>query len=180
MIYFLGVILILSPFILSIYTDISTQTFGILLVAGIFISAVGQGLREKKRKKSPKNKTSSRKRKSSNPKSSIHQSNRLNSDEKILASAIEDLSWREFERLVYLYYKNQGAKPELTKAGADGGIDLIYFSKEENSKVAVQIKHFSKNPITPAIIRETENAARKNYKIYISEIFTSTRLPRSL
>lgn len=176
MIQLLGNILIFSAFLLSIYADVTTKTFAILLVVGVVISTVGQASRKKKRKKPAKKKTSHQKKKATNHKDSIHRSNRLGSDTEILASAIDDLSWREFERLAYLYYKSKGATPELTKSGADGGIDLIYFSKEENSKVAVQIKHFSKNQITPAIIRETENAARKNYKIYISEIFTSTRL----
>lgn len=51
--------------------------------------------------------------------------NRLRTDHEILKMSLGEMSWREVERVCFLYYKRKGYKPELTKQGADGGIDLI-------------------------------------------------------
>lgn len=109
-----------------------------------------------------------------NAPSNIKVSSRLLPDKEILSRPIDKLSWREFERLIYLYYEHLGYKPQMTKEGADGGIDLIYTNPKTHEKVAVQIKHHKK-PIGVNVIRETDNAARRNYKIYLTEIVTSGR-----
>ncbi|MFC5613717.1 restriction endonuclease [Metabacillus niabensis] len=47
----------------------------------------------------------------------------------MIKSKLEDLTWREFERLCYLYFKSKGYKASETSDGADGGIDLIIYNK---------------------------------------------------
>ena len=71
-----------------------------------------------------------------------------------------------------MYYKDLGYKPVRTKEGADGGIDLIYTNPDTYEKVAVQIKH-QKDPVSAAVIRATDNAAKRNYGTYLSEIISS-------
>src|SRR5699024_198249 len=51
-------------------------------------------------------------------------SNRLRKDTEILATKLEDMSWREFERLCFLYFQANGYTPRETGEGADGGVDL--------------------------------------------------------
>lgn len=60
-------------------------------------------------------------------------SNLLRSDSEILKLPIEEISWKEFERLCYLYYKAKRYKLELTKEGADGGVDLIIYDPKHKA-----------------------------------------------
>lgn len=72
------------------------------------------------------------------------------------------MSWRELERLCYLYYKAKGYKPQETPNGADGGVDQIYYHPQYRGKVAVQTKHYmnSNNQISVEKIRELNSAKR--------------------
>jgi restriction system protein len=100
--------------------------------------------------------------------------NRLLSDNQILKLDLKEISARELERLCYLYYRAKGYKPEETKNGADGGIDLIYYHPK-HGKTAVQIKHYihSQNQITVEKIRELDSA-KKNYGCVFSEFITTS------
>ncbi|UOE93856.1 restriction endonuclease [Alkalihalobacillus sp. LMS39] len=101
--------------------------------------------------------------------------NRLREDKVIIASKLEDLSWREFERLCYLYYKAKGYKPRETKEAADGGVDLIIYNRHHKAEEAIQIKHYinSGNKITVEKIREL-NSAKRNHKCVLSRFITTS------
>lgn len=101
-----------------------------------------------------------------------NKTNRLLADDQILKTPLHKLSWREFERLCYLYYKAKGYKPRETKEGADGGVDLIIYDSQHKTNVAVQIKHY-KNPITVKEIREL-NSAKRNHDCVLAEFITSS------
>lgn len=105
---------------------------------------------------------------------SITSSNRLSPDDEILKLPLDKMSWKEFERLCFMYYKAKGYKPELTKDGADGGVDLIYYSPYHKGKVAVQIKHRigSGNQIDVKLIRELV-AAKRNHNCILAEFITT-------
>lgn len=102
-------------------------------------------------------------------------SNRLREDQEIIASRLEDLSWREFERLCFLYFKAKGYKPRETGEGADGGVDLIICNRHYKAEEAIQIKHYinSGNPITVEKIREL-NSAKRNHKCLLSRFITTS------
>ncbi|MDT8860300.1 restriction endonuclease [Alkalihalobacillus sp. MEB130] len=106
-------------------------------------------------------------------------SNRLRTDEAIIKSRLEDLSWREFERLCFLYYKAKGYKPRETGEGADGGVDLIIYNRYHKADEAIQIKHYlgSGNQITVKQIREL-NSAKRNHKCTLSRFITSSGYTR--
>ncbi|KIY23813.1 restriction endonuclease [Mesobacillus subterraneus] len=101
--------------------------------------------------------------------------NRLRSDQDIILSRLEDLSWREFERLCFLYYKARGYKPRETGEGADGGVDLIIYNRHHKADEAIQIKHYmnSGNQITVTQIREF-NSAKRNHKCVLSRFITTS------
>lgn len=106
---------------------------------------------------------------------SITSSNRLLPDDEILKLPLNKMSWREFERLCYMYYKAKKYKPEETKSGADGGIDLVYYHPYHKGKVAVQIKHRinSGNQVTVKEVREL-NTAKRNYDCILAEFITTS------
>lgn len=99
--------------------------------------------------------------------------NLLRSEKEILTLPLDELTWREFERLCFMYYKAKGFNVEETKEGADGGVDLIYFHPKYNARVAVQIKHYSDKPITVEQIRNLDSS-KKNHKCPLAEFITTT------
>lgn len=142
--------------------------FGILISVPIIEKLIFVTLPKKKTKKSRNKK----KQKASLPK----QNNRLRSDNEIIKSKLEDLSWREFERLCYLYFKSRGYKAIETSEGADGGIDLVVYNKQQKANEAIQIKHYlaSGNRITVKEIRELNSAKRNHNCLLAMFIATST------
>lgn len=102
-------------------------------------------------------------------------SNCLRTDEEIILSNLDELSWREFERLCFLYFKAKGYKPRETGEGADGGVDLVIYNRHHNAEQAIQIKHYigSGNQITVKEIREL-NSAKRNHKCVLSRFITTS------
>lgn len=128
------------------------------------------GLPVKKKKKSTLN---SYNQKRSSALSS--NSNILRSEKEIMTLPLEEVSWREFEELCFLYYKAKGYKPRRTSEGADGGVDLIIFNRHHNAEIAIQIKHYKKGKqIDVKLIRELDSA-KKNHGCILAEMITSSR-----
>ena len=67
------------------------------------------------------------------------------------ARAINDLSWREFERAVGELFRRQGYVVKSTPEGADGGVDLI-LSKEGDTYL-VQCKHWKASKVNADVVR---------------------------
>lgn len=148
--------------------------FGLLIIVAIVPTLIVSMIPDKQDKK-PTTKTSPKKTDSAPSTSSARiPHNRLLSDSEILKLELKDISATELERLCYLYYKAKGYKPELTKKGADGGIDLTYYHPQ-NGKTAVQVKQYirSKNKISSEKIRELDSA-KKNYGCVFSEFITTS------
>lgn len=100
--------------------------------------------------------------------------NFLHSDEEIYLLPLEKLTWRDFERLCYLYFKAKGYKPRKTSEGADGGVDLIVYNKHHKTDVAIQIKKYAKgNQITVREIRELATA-KKNHNCMLADFITTS------
>jgi restriction system protein len=156
------------PFLDNIYLFIAFTLFCGFLVAKLIFHLLPSS---NNKKMSKTNKTN--KKKTTSPSRIPH--NRILSDAEILQLDLKDISATELERLCYLYYQSKGYKPELTKKGADGGIDLTYY-QPGIGKTAVQIKHYinSNNQITVKEIREL-NSAKRNYDCVFSEFITTSR-----
>ncbi|UOQ47207.1 restriction endonuclease [Gracilibacillus caseinilyticus] len=101
--------------------------------------------------------------------------NILRSKKEILTLPLEKISWREFEEICYLYYKAKGCRPRRTSEGADGGVDLIIYSKKDMAYEAVQIKHYinSGRQIDVRPIRELDSA-KKNEGCPLGRFIAST------
>lgn len=146
--------------------------FGILITVSIIERLIFITLPKKNNKKPPS--------KNKNKAVSAKKNNRLRSDELILKSNLEDLSWREFERICYLYFKFKGYKASETSEGADGGIDLIVYNKHHKANEAIQIKHYydSGKKITVKEIREL-NTAKRNHKCLLAMFITSSSFTKN-
>lgn len=152
--------------------------FVVLILAVIFSGIIGLFLpvKSKKRKNQSKKKQPKESKNLVNyPKKAPH--NRLLPDDEILKLPVEQLSWREFERLCYLYFKDKGYNPRETKEGADGGVDLIIYDHEHKSDVAIQIKHV-KRQITVKDIREL-NSAKRNHNCMLAKFITTSTFTKS-
>jgi restriction system protein len=145
--------------------------FGLILSTPVVERIIYSILPGKKSKKRSTNKRQVKKKGNTNI-----SPNRLREDKDIIASRLEDLSWREFERLCFLYFKARGYKPRKTGEGADGGVDLIIYNRHHKAEEAIQIKHYinSGNPITVERIREL-NSAKRNHKCVLSRFITTSR-----
>jgi len=115
-------------------------------------------------------KTTNKKATNSSPKKGHNQ---LRGKKEILTLPFDQLTWREFEKLCYYYFEAKGQKPEETGEGADGGIDLIIWNKEDNGREAVQIKKYTKQQVDVRIIREL-NTAKKNHKCMLARLITTS------
>ena len=168
--------LVLSIIFLGVgFSPIFTPSINFWLALGsLFIGLVLFPKPTKKKKTTSKKKTSVSQKKMSTPvrTTNIRSSKRKLPFEQTVSLNIDELSWWEFEQLIYKYYEDLGYKPVRTKEGADGGIDLLYTNPNTYEKVAVQIKH-QKEPVGAAIVRATDNAAKRNYGTYLSEIISS-------
>jgi len=67
-------------------------------------------------------------------------------------SAIELMSWREFEMLVSEAFRKQGYKVRETPYGPDGGVDLVL--SKDDKKILVQCKHWKTQKVGVKTVRE--------------------------
>lgn len=142
-----------------------TLMFGMSLLAAIVNQTTRQKKKPRKRTSSPK-KATNPKRTSGSPKS----------DEAILAAPFSDLSGAEFERLLALYFRDQGyTVKEVGVGGSDGGVDLVIMDKR-SEKTAVQAKCYSeKNKVSVQTVRELVGAKR-NHDCILSLLVTTSDL----
>lgn len=166
----------------NFYFIIGLLLFGAIM--GSIASSFVPDMRKKENKnknmytgltKNTKTKSTAKKTNNKDKTISLKNSNILRSEKEIMTLPIEDITWREFEELCYLYYKSKGYKPRRTSEGADGGVDLVIFNRHHNTEIAVQIKHYKKGKqIDVKLIRELDSA-KKNYGCILAEMITSSR-----
>jgi len=77
---------------------------------------------------------------------------------------VDDLSWREFEKLVAQLLESDGFQIELMNGTKDGGVDIIATKLNDISgyyKTLWQAKKFSKNKVTLSTIRELADSVNE-------------------
>lgn len=144
--------------------------FGSVLIAEILGSLWTRKRRNQKKQKSyvanKKNRQSASRR----------TSNVIRADDVILTSRLNDLSGPEFERLLALYFRDQGyTVKEVGVGGRDGGVDLV-ITNRRGEKTAVQAKCYADhNPVRVQIVRELV-AAKRNHDCILSLLVTTSDL----
>ncbi|WP_235550784.1 restriction endonuclease [Paenibacillus sp. Soil787] len=98
------------------------------------------------------------------------------SDDEILNSSFDRLSGAEFERLLALYFRDQGYKVhEVGVGGNDGGVDLVIID-QRGERTAVQAKCYADhNKVGVQIVRELVGAKR-NHGCILSLLITTSDL----
>lgn len=142
-----------------------------IIVFGLVASATQSQAKKRKGRKSKKRKTP--------PKNKLRRTSLIcRSDEAILTSRLDDLSGPEFERLLALYFRDQGyTVKEVGVGGNDGGVDLVIIDKR-GEKTAVQAKCYAEgNNIGVAIVRELVGAKR-NHDCILSLLVTTSDLTK--
>ncbi|WP_017187231.1 restriction endonuclease [Alkalibacillus haloalkaliphilus] len=165
-------IFLIFQFSLSIY-----YIFGLLIGIAVLHSVLTNLFHTKSKSKTKNNKNKTNKKPKTKPKKSNDvPHNRMLNDDEILKLPLERLSWREFERLCFLYFKDKGYKPQETSEGADGGVDLLIYNRHHQTYEAVQIKHYirSGNEITVRELREL-SSAKRNHNCLLARFITSSR-----
>jgi len=144
-----------------------------IIVLGVIAGILQPAKKRKKRKRKP---TANRSTPKSNGNSATRKSNACRPDDVILSLPLNQLGWAEFERLLALYFRDQGyVVREVGVGGKDGGVDLVIIDKR-GEKTAVQAKCYSdRNNVGPSVIREL-NTAKRNHDCILSLLVTASDL----
>lgn len=142
---------------------------------GIIVLTVVAGLLQPtKKKKRRRSKTSRSKTKKPASNSFNRSSPTCRPDEVILTLPLDKMTGAEFERLLALYFKDQGySVKEVGVGGKDGGVDLVITDKR-GEKTAVQAKCYADhNKVNVMKVRELV-AAKRNHDCILSLIVTTS------
>ena len=144
-----------------------------IIVLGVIVGILQPAKKQKKRKRKPAaNKSVSK----SNGNPTQRKSNTCRPDEIILSLPLNQLGWAEFERLLALYFRDNGyVVHEVGVGGKDGGVDLVIIDRR-GEKTAVQAKCYSdRNNVGPSVIREL-STAKRNHDCILSMLVTASDL----
>lgn len=173
----LSVIFVLIVMIMYMLIKFDFLTFIGLIVGSILAANLLGSLWTMKRRAESK----SRKRSSSSKRTTVAQasqrtSNQVRSDAEILTSSFDEMNGFEFERLLALYFRDQGYEVrEVGVGGNDGGVDLVIIDKR-GEKTAVQAKCYSEHNLVPVQIVRELVGAKRNHDCILSLLVTTSDL----
>lgn len=164
---------------LSLYFSIPGLHWGFffgILICSVVVGEIIGGMWTRKRRKQKKQKQKRTYKNTSRATSSRRSSNTVRPDGAILTSRLDDLSGAEFERLLALYFRDQGyIVKEVGVGGNDGGVDLVILDRR-GEKTAVQAKCYSDHrPVQVMTVRELV-AAKRNHDCILSLLITTSDL----
>lgn len=141
----------------------------ILFAIVIFLNIIEASTKRKRtRKRKPTRK----------PTASIarNMSRRVRSDQEILMSSFAQLNGFEFERLLALYFRDQGYQvKEVGVGGSDGGVDLV-ITDRRGEKTAVQAKCYADRHMVPVQVVRELVGAKRNHGCILSLLVTTSDL----
>lgn len=150
----------------------------VIILVIICLGVIAGMLQPQKKRKGRKKRSTNRNVRidKSKPKQSVRTSKTCRPDEVILSSPLNDLSGVEFERLLALYFKDQGyIVHEVGVGGSDGGVDLVIVDKR-GERTAVQAKCYADhNSVSVHTVRELATAKR-NHNCMLTLLVTTSDL----
>lgn len=93
------------------------------------------------------------------------------SDEELIRADIDSLSGSDFERLIEMYYKDQGYQVKRVGGSGDHEVDLILLGKE-GYKIAVQCKRWRRDVGNDPVLRL--KSGKQVYGCYDAWIITTS------
>jgi len=147
-----------------------------IVVGSVLVAEIAGMLWTKKRRNQKKQMKPATTRKKTTPPSSRRSSKSVRSDEIILTSRLDDLSGAEFERLLALYFRDQGyIVKEVGVGGNDGGVDLVIINRR-GEKTAVQAKCYADHNLVQVMTVRELVAAKRNHDCILSLLVTTSDL----
>lgn len=144
----------------------------------VLLGVVSGLMQPKKRKRNAKKRKTATNR--STPRTVNKSFNRASKtcrpDEVILNLSLDALNGVEFERLLALYFRDQGYKVhEVGVGGNDGGVDLVIVDKR-GEKTAVQAKCYADHNMVPVQTVRELVAAKRNHDCILTLLVTTSDL----
>ncbi|WP_309119860.1 restriction endonuclease [Paenibacillus sp.] len=163
---------------LGLYYFFPKMHFGVflgLLIGGVIVGEIAGAAwtRKCRAEKKPRSKSAApRKAASAAKRASIA----VRSDEEILGSGLDRLSGPEFERLLALYFRDQGyTVHEVGVGGNDGGVDLVIVDRR-GEKTAVQAKCYADGNMVPVQTVRELVGAKRNHDCILALLITTSDL----
>ncbi|MCK9857602.1 restriction endonuclease [Paenibacillus sp. ATY16] len=149
----------------------------VFVIVIILLGAVAGLLQPKRKRKSRKRpKSTSNKRKKSTNDTFRRNSKTCRTDEVILTQSLDELNGVEFERLLALYFRDQGfVVHEVGVGGNDGGVDLVIVDKR-GERTAVQAKCYADHNFVPVQTVRELVAAKRNHNCMLTLLVTTSDL----
>lgn len=147
-------------------------------IAVVMLGVIAGLLQPKKKRKSTKKRTARVITKKGNApaKAFSRSSKTCRPDEVILTTSLDGLNGVEFERLLALYFRDQGYKVyEVGVGGNDGGVDLVIVDRR-GEKTAVQAKCYADHNMVPVQTVRELVAAKRNHDCILSLLVTTSDL----
>ncbi|MCD9020222.1 restriction endonuclease [Cohnella silvisoli] len=148
-----------------------------LLLIPIFIGVIAGLLQPNKKSKRKKRNVSTNKKTSNTSVSTVLRTSKsCRADDIILTSSLSDINGVEFERLLALYFRDQGyTVHEVGIGGNDGGVDLVIIDKR-GEKTAVQAKCYADHNLVPVQTVRELVAAKRNHDCILTLLITTSDL----
>ena len=150
----------------------------IWFLVGVILLGVISGLLQpkKSRRKKRKRTNSPSKKKAHATGTNQRSSKTCRPDEVILTIPLSNLNGTEFERLLALYFRDNGyIVHEVGIGGNDGGVDLVIVDKR-GEKTAVQAKCYADHNMVPVQTVRELVAAKRNHDCMLTLIVTTSDL----
>ncbi|WP_219835387.1 restriction endonuclease [Paenibacillus sp. R14(2021)] len=148
----------------------------ILFILAVAALGALAGIMQPKKKRRQRKTTKKPNQRNSKPTANRRVSKVCHEDNIILKSELNDISGAEFERLLALYFRDQGyTVHEVGVGGNDGGVDLVIVDKR-GERTAVQAKCYADhNTVGVTVVRELV-AAKRNHNCVLSMLITTSDL----
>ncbi|OMD37541.1 restriction endonuclease [Paenibacillus odorifer] len=151
--------------------------FIVAIIVLSVLSGVVQGNKKKRKRSTGKRHTTVKKSNTQITSTTFNRSSiTCRADDVLLKTPLDQINGAEFERLLSLYFRDQGyIVKEVGIGGKDGGVDLVIVDKR-GEKTAVQAKCYADhNKVQVMTIRELVGAKR-NHDCILSLLVTTSDL----
>jgi restriction system protein len=151
--------------------------FIVVIIVLSILTGMMQGTKKKRGRSTGKRKPAVKKSNNKSVKTTFNRSSTTcRPDDVLLRTPLDKINGAEFERLLSLYFRDQGYRvKEVGVGGKDGGVDLVIVDKR-GEKTAVQAKCYADhNKVQVMTVRELVGAKR-NHDCILSLLVTTSDL----
>lgn len=146
------------------------------LIIVVMLGVISGLMQPVKKRRGRKKRTNNTKNTNTGVRTTNRNSKACRKNEVILTKPLNDLNGTEFERLLALYFRDEGyIVHEVGVGGNDGGVDLVIVDKR-GEKTAVQAKCYADHNMVPVQVVRELNTAKRNHDCMLTLIVTTSDL----